>query len=401
MDSARAKPPHILYLSYDGLTDPLGQSQILPYLIGLSEMGYSFSVISFEKELAFQKQKELIQAKCTLNGIEWIPLRYHKKPAVFSTIYDLWHLWFQVKKVYRQNGFQIIHCRSYLTSLIGLRAKRKWGVKFVFDMRGFWADERVEGGLWNLKNPIFRSIYAFFKNKEKQFTKEADYIISLTENAQREILEWNLNSSVNVIPCCVDVDHFDPSKIDAQEKELIRDNLGINPGEFILLYLGSLGTWYLTGEMLIFFGELKKAIPNSKFLIVTPDYIDLSGNKDKRDIIVRQANRKDVPSFISIADASVIFIKPSFSKKASSATKMAEVLAMGKPVVVNTGWGDIDYFDKLLPGLVTVSSPENYTAVIESLPQQANAEQIRKGAIEIFSLVKGVALYSKVYDNLI
>ena len=27
----------ILYLTYDGITDPLGQSQILPYLFGLSK----------------------------------------------------------------------------------------------------------------------------------------------------------------------------------------------------------------------------------------------------------------------------------------------------------------------------------------------------------------------------
>jgi len=28
-----------LYLSYDGMTDPLGQSQVLPYIIGLQKKG--------------------------------------------------------------------------------------------------------------------------------------------------------------------------------------------------------------------------------------------------------------------------------------------------------------------------------------------------------------------------
>jgi hypothetical protein len=40
---------YILYLTYDGLNDPLGQSQILPYLEGLAEKGYGITVISFEK----------------------------------------------------------------------------------------------------------------------------------------------------------------------------------------------------------------------------------------------------------------------------------------------------------------------------------------------------------------
>jgi hypothetical protein len=36
-------------------------------------------------------------------------------------------------------------------------------------MRGFWADERVEGKIWNVKNPVYRKAYQFFKQKEKEF----------------------------------------------------------------------------------------------------------------------------------------------------------------------------------------------------------------------------------------
>ena len=47
--------------------------------------------------------------------------------------------------------------------------KRKHGVKFLFDMRGFWADERVEGGLWNLSNPVFNWAYKYFKKRSANF----------------------------------------------------------------------------------------------------------------------------------------------------------------------------------------------------------------------------------------
>ena len=40
----------VLYITYDGMTDPLGQSQVLPYLVGLSEKGYKFTILSFEKK---------------------------------------------------------------------------------------------------------------------------------------------------------------------------------------------------------------------------------------------------------------------------------------------------------------------------------------------------------------
>jgi hypothetical protein len=47
---------HILYITYDGLTDFLGQSQVLPYILGLEEKGYRFSILSFEKKREIRKQ---------------------------------------------------------------------------------------------------------------------------------------------------------------------------------------------------------------------------------------------------------------------------------------------------------------------------------------------------------
>ncbi len=43
----------ILYVSYDGMTDPLGQSQVLPYIEGLSKYGYQYTLISCEKKRIF------------------------------------------------------------------------------------------------------------------------------------------------------------------------------------------------------------------------------------------------------------------------------------------------------------------------------------------------------------
>ena len=55
---------NVLYISYDGMTDPLGQSQVLPYLIGLSKSGYSFDLISFEKKERFNTIKNTIIVLC-------------------------------------------------------------------------------------------------------------------------------------------------------------------------------------------------------------------------------------------------------------------------------------------------------------------------------------------------
>jgi len=50
---------NVLYISYDGMTDPLGQSQVLPYLVNLSASGYNFTILSCEKKKKYKKNKEI------------------------------------------------------------------------------------------------------------------------------------------------------------------------------------------------------------------------------------------------------------------------------------------------------------------------------------------------------
>ena len=183
-------PINILYLSYDGMTDPLGQSQVLPYLVGLTSKGFRFHIISFEKEDRFSKYREEIQAICDQNGIIWHPISYTKKPPLLSTLWDVSRMRNKAFELHRVFNFSLIHCRSYLSALVGQKMQRKWGTKFLFDMRGFWADERIDGNIWSLNNPVFKLVYNFFKRKEKEFFLESDYVVSLTYNGKNEIISW-------------------------------------------------------------------------------------------------------------------------------------------------------------------------------------------------------------------
>jgi len=77
----------------------------------------------------------------------------------------------------------IVHARSYVASVIALFLKKFTNVGFVFDMRGFWADERVDGGLWRPDSPLFRVAKWF----ERQFLLAADDVVSLTHAGVDEI----------------------------------------------------------------------------------------------------------------------------------------------------------------------------------------------------------------------
>lgn len=404
-------PKHILYISYDGMTDPLGQSQVLPYIIGLTKLNHRFTLLSFEKKERFADGKALIESICEKHAIDWQPMMYTKKPPILSTLWDVFRMKRKIRQVHKANPIDICHCRSHISSMGGRMLQQQKGIPFLFDMRGFYADERVDGGLWNLKNPIFKMVYTFFKKKEKDFLQNAFCSISLTQAGADIMHSWKgfENTNIQVIPCCADLDHFDGSKVDKKDIEQWRDKLGISPEQFVVSYLGSLGTWYMADEMFAFFKQLKTKYPNALFLFITPDrkqIIESYATKhqiDEKSLRVIKASRAEVPIIAKLSSISLFFIKPVFSKKASSPVKMGELLALGVPIVANRGVGDVDLIieDTNCGILVDDFSQESYEKAILEIDAfiQKPSLVFTQAAEKYYSLKKGIDLYQKVYNE--
>src|SRR4051812_45324547 len=115
----------ILYLTYDGLTDPLGQSQILAYLKRLTYKDNRIVIVSFEKPELFARSSEEIRRIVEDNGLTWVPLTYTKRPPVLSTVLDIRKGWKTVKDLHREYKFDIVHCRGYLPALLGRKLKKQ------------------------------------------------------------------------------------------------------------------------------------------------------------------------------------------------------------------------------------------------------------------------------------
>ena len=403
----------ILYLSYDGMTDPLGQSQVIPYLKGLAQSGYRIHLISFEKSERYSKAKDPIELILKASGIQWYPLNYTSTPPVISTIIDVNRMEALASRLIRSEEIVLVHCRSYISALVGLKMKRKFGIKFLFDMRGFWADERVDGNIWKLKNLIFKTIYAYFKRKEIQFLNQADAIVSLTHNAANEIKNWKhfKGVSIDVIPCCADLNLFQTKSTALNHKLQIKVQLGIAESAFVLSYLGSLGTWYMLDEMLDFFKVLREYKPNAVFLFITADkpeeiYSSASIKEiDSSAIVVKSASRNEVPAFASVSDLSVFFIRPSFSKKASSPTKMGELMAGGIPLVVNAGVGDVEEImqDGGNGRVIMEFTEAEYHRVCRELDSilAEDPERTIQCAQKWYSLEQGTNHYNLIYKRLL
>ena len=402
------KQKKVVFLSYDGITDPLGQSQILPYLFAIScKKNYKINIVSFEKIKNHLQNKEVILNKLENHNIDWTPLKYTKYPPIFSTLWDIYKLKRAVKKL-KNKGVDLIHCRSYITSLVALRFKKKYNTPFIFDMRGFYPDERVDGKIWSLDNFIYKKIYNYFKSKEKEFLQFSDYTISLTTNGKKEIVSWNLpnQSKIKVIPCCTDENLFQKKNI-----QNVRSELGFNKEDFIISYVGSIGTWYMLDEMLDFFNCLQMKKPNAKFFFITKDDPQLILEKvkskkiDVSSIKIQPSSREMMPSYIGVSNFSIFFILPVFSKKASSPTKMGEIMNLGIPIICNSGVGDVDeIMGKSMPELLVKDfSNKEYDRVIDLItnnykPNQKNIVETSHG---YYSLEKGVEKYKEVYKEIL
>src|SRR4051812_20710019 len=110
----------VLYITYDGLLEPLGQSQVWRYVSRLAA-SHQIHLVSFEKPVDLRDSLRLqeMQALCSRHGVKWTALRYHRSPSAPATAYDIAQGLVTAFFIATRYGIDIIHARSYVPSVIG------------------------------------------------------------------------------------------------------------------------------------------------------------------------------------------------------------------------------------------------------------------------------------------
>ena len=277
-------------------------------------------------------------------------------------------------------------------------------------MRGFWADEKADGGAWNTKKWFWKKVYNFYKQKEKAYVSQATHIISLTDAGKKEINTWtfyNKNIPISVIPCCADTNHF--AQVSTQKKQQAKNLLNISEDRYVVSYLGSIGSWYMLNEMILLFKEILKLKPKALFLIITnsehtPVEIKLKENLiDAANFVLITVPFSTVPQYMYATDCCISFIKPVYSKLGSSPVKIGEILSMGIPLISNSVGDMGKLFSEENIGIEVKDFLE---ISIKSAAVKVNdlknllSEDIRSVALKNFSLKKGVEKYAEVYKQI-
>lgn len=392
----------VLYISYTGMLEPLGQSQVLAYQERLAT-DRAIHLISFERkeDWARSAERKAIAGRMRRAGIHWHPLRYHKRLSSLATLWDilcgsLLGTWLAVR-----HRIGIVHARSYVASAMALPVKRLTGARFVFDMRGFWADERLDGGIW----PRGGRMYRVAKWFERRFLLNADHVVSLTHAAVREMEAFSyLQGQVppmTVIPTCADLERFRPSP---------RPSDSDTP--FTLGYVGSAGTWYLFDEVVACFVELRRVLPDARLLVFNRNEHAFirerleAGNAPLHAVEIRSVSHAEVPGAMARMDAGVFFIKPVFSKQASAPTKLGEFLGCGIPCLSNHGVGDMaeilegERVGVAVRGFDQEALREGISRLLQLVAEPGMEDRCVAAAARHFSLDEGVDRYGRIYGEL-
>jgi glycosyltransferase involved in cell wall biosynthesis len=400
-----------MFITYDGLLDTLGASQILPYLNVIAIKQGGMVVLSFEKPRRFEQGQENMRTDLEKYNIHWKPLSFTTGFGIFGKFWDLGRMYFWASWLTRKHGVGVVHARGHPTAQVGLFVKRLLGTRLIFDCRGLWVDERVDKGGWDMQRSLHRLQYRHFKRIERKLFTQADQVVVLTHKVVDEVVKLGAAPAlkVTVIPCCADFDHFllsTPSR-----RRLAREKTGIPNEARVLGYLGSVGRMYMLDRFFRLFELACRQYENCRALVITQDVEELRKVMIfnlpvalHERVHIKPASRAEVPNVLPAIDALVSFITPSYARMAASPTKLAECFAEGIPVICNDGVGDVEMqLEQLGAGvIVDPASDADLYDMVQKLDYvfAMGGQRLRDAARPLLGLEVASERYHSVYSKL-
>lgn len=391
-----------LYLTRNGLLEPLGQSQVMGYLRGLSR-DYAITLITYEKPEDWADTAAMARARadCAAHGIRWLPQRFRPQPKIIAPALSMMRMIWLVRREVRREAIRLIHTRSYIPAAVALVVSRMTGVPFLFDMRALWPEELITAGRLRRGSWIHRAI----TGAERACLAKSAAVISLTHAAVahlRSVYPTELkNQRLVVIPTCADLDRFTPAA-DKRTGPTVHGCIGT-----------VLSGWFRTYWLASWMGVAASRDPNARFEIVTrDDAVRVRATLDPAHelagrLSIGPRSSGEMPDAVRAHDLSVMFFTDGLSKLGSAPTRLAEVLGCGLPVVANDGVGDVaDIVRKNNVGVIVEGASKAHMEAafdaLQTLMQDPDLPgRCRATAEAVFSLETGTNAYRELYASIL
>lgn len=307
--------PPLTYLTIDSMSEGVGLSQVVPYVSRLALRGLDVTLHSFEKEEPPTPVRRALSAA----GVHWRPHAFRGAGSA-GGLARVAHGAALVARA------PLVHARSDLPAASAMLARRP---AWLWDVRGFWREDRMALGLLAEGSVPERVL----RNVETRAAASSAAVVTLSATA-RDVLVRRYGEAmagkVRVITTCVDLDRFAAAPL--PEAEPLR-----------LLLAGSLSGLYDIDTMLRLF-ELLRARRPTELTVLTPAATPWDESFRAHVAQVGHATAQEMPDRVREHHVGLSIRRFDVGVTSYSAmpTKLGEFLATGRPVVVNTGLGDLD-----------------------------------------------------------
>ena len=392
-----------LYLSRNGLLEPLGQSQVFAYLRGLSR-DYNITLITYEKDEDWADKARLQKARrdCKDLGIRWLPQHFRQRPKIVAPAFSMIRMVWLVRREVRRSGIRLIHARSNIPAATALAVSWMTGVPFLFDLRSLFPEELITARRMRRGSFLHRAIIW----AERVCLAKSAAVISQTHvavNHLKSVYPTELkNQRLVMIPTCADLDRFTPP-LDRPSGPTVHGCIGT-----------ILSGWFRTDWLAAWLSAVAQNDTDARFEIVTRDDADRVRvaldpmNKFGDRLTIGPRPSEEMPAAVRGHDLTVMFYAGGeVSELGRSPTRMAEVLGCGLPVVANEGVGDVaDIIRRYNVGVVVKDgSQAAMMAALDELKALRSDPDLpsrcRKAAEEVFSLQAGTEAYRKLYAKIL
>lgn len=400
----------LLYLSVDGLLEPLGFSQVVRVIEGLSAHGWQYEVISLEKpkDLADQARTRAVEARLASARIRWTRLEWDDAGGARAAASNLSALTSAALHRVRRGGIDALHARSYVAAAAAHAVWLATKTRFVFDTRAYWIDERLEDGKW-FTTPLRLGLA---RGLEHQLFACAAGIVTLTELQANDVRGGAFGPvherPIVCIPTCADYDDFARRPLEAcvAVPSELRERVD---GKRVLGVIGSLNRSYCVDETLVLARKVLERDSTAQLLVLSgqgPEWTKAAlrlGVPAER-LMTRRANHDDVPQWLSLIDWGLLLLVPaSKAKRASMPTKLAEFFAAGvRPVQAGCNDEVSEWVRRSGSGLSLASlddqSLSSAADFIVDRHQAAELDDARERTRAHFSLEHGIRRYVELWQ---
>ena len=275
----------------------------------------------------------------------------------------------RIIEVAKQNKVEIIHAHTpYRVGLPALKAARKLGIPFVYEMRGMWEETAVANGRWLRNGPAYRR----FQNYETKVLRKADSVICISETLKKEAISRGVNpKKITVVTNAVEKG-MSKKKSKSSSLKSAKDSLNLSASTKVVGYIGSLREMEgvdLTAKAV---AKLADNGHNVRFFVLTGE----NGQEELRALcnklgivdkstIMGPVPHEEVPVFYDLIDVFIVSRPDTRVTKLVTPLKPFEAMAMGKAVIASKLPALEEIIQHEKTGLLY--TPDNLESLVDSI----------------------------------